>query len=78
LLATVPLWIETVGLFHYIGVEILVWVIYGLAFNLRDGHGWPRVVRAWPPTSASARYAFGLAAAFHVSSNLWVCLGARR
>lgn len=72
-LASVPLWIESVGLFHYIGVEILIWVIYGLAFNLlmgtaglvSFGHG------AYFGVGA---YAFGLAQ-FHLSSNLWVSLG---
>ena len=33
-LATVPLWINTIGLYPYIGVEILIWAIYALAFNL--------------------------------------------
>jgi branched-chain amino acid transport system permease protein len=71
-LATVPLWIESVGLFQYIGVEILIWIIYGLAFNLlmgtaglvSFGHG------AYFGVGA---YAFGLAQ-FHLSSNLWVSL----
>jgi len=71
-LGTVPLWIESVGLFQYIGVEILIWVIYGLAFNLlmgtaglvSFGHG------AYFGVGA---YAFGLAQ-FHLSSNLWVSL----
>src|SRR5262245_20466208 len=71
-LASVPLWIESVGLFHYIGVEILVWVIYALAFNLllgtaglvSFGHG------AYFGVGA---YAFGLAQ-FNLSGNLWVCL----
>ena len=34
LFATVPLWIDMVGLYPYIGVEILIWAIYALAFNL--------------------------------------------
>jgi branched-chain amino acid transport system permease protein len=72
LLATVPLWIEAVGLFHYIGVEILIWAIYGLAFNLlmgtagliSFGHG------AYFGIGA---YAFGLAQ-FNLASGLWACL----
>jgi branched-chain amino acid transport system permease protein len=74
LLATVPLWIETVGLFHYIGVEILVWVIYGLAFNLLMGTA-GLVSFGHGAYFGIGAYAFGLAQ-FHVSSNLWVCLGA--
>jgi branched-chain amino acid transport system permease protein len=72
LLATVPWWIQSVGLFHYIGVEILIWAIFGLAFNLllgtaglaSFGHG------AYFGIGA---YAFGLAQ-FNLSSSLWVCL----
>jgi branched-chain amino acid transport system permease protein len=33
-LATVPLWINAIGLYPYIGVEIVIWSIYALAFNL--------------------------------------------
>lgn len=72
LLATVPLWISKVGLYPYIGVEILIWSIYALAFNLvlgtaglpSFGHG------AFFGVGA---YAFGLTQ-FNVGSNLWVCL----
>ena len=71
-LATVPLWIERAGLYPYLGVEILIWSIYALAFNLvmgtaglvSFGHG------AYFGVGA---YAFGLAQ-FNLSTNLWVCL----
>src|SRR5258708_16761459 len=33
-LATVPLWIARVGLYPYLGIEILIWSFYALAFNL--------------------------------------------
>jgi branched-chain amino acid transport system permease protein len=73
LLASVPLWIGKVGLYPYIGVEILIWSIYALAFNLvlgtaglpSFGHG------AYFGVGA---YAFGLAQ-FHLAYNLWICLG---
>lgn len=73
LLATVPLWISKIGLYPYIGVEILIWAIYALAFNLvlgtaglpSFGHG------AYFGIGA---YAFGLAQ-FDLVSNLWLCLG---
>jgi hypothetical protein len=38
LLASLPLWIEKVGLYQYLGVEILIWATYALAFNLVLGH----------------------------------------
>jgi branched-chain amino acid transport system permease protein len=73
-LATVPLWISKVGLYPYLGVEILTWSMYALAFNLvlgtsglpSFGHG------AYFGVGA---YAFGLCQ-FHLLANLWVCLGA--
>ena len=72
-LASVPLWIERAGLHAYLGVEILIWSIYALAFNLllgtagliSFGHG------AYFGVGA---YAFGLAQ-FNLSGNLWICLG---
>jgi len=36
--ASVPLWIERVGLYQYLGVEILIFATYALAFNLVLGH----------------------------------------
>jgi branched-chain amino acid transport system permease protein len=73
ILASVPLWLERAGLHAYLGVEILIWSIYALAFNLllgtaglvSFGHG------AYFGVGA---YAFGLAQ-FNLSGNLWVCLG---
>ena len=72
-LATLPFWIQRVGLYPYLGVEILIWSIYALAFNLllgtaglvSFGHG------AYFGVGA---YAFGLAQ-FNLSGNLWICLG---
>ena len=46
-LATVPLWIARVGLYPYLGIEILIWSLYALAFNLVLGHGRTAVVRSW-------------------------------
>ena len=71
-LATVPLWIARVGLYPYLGIEILIWSLYALAFNLvlgtaglpSFGHG------AYFGIGA---YAFGLCQ-FNVVANLWVCL----
>src|SRR5262245_338211 len=71
-LATVPLWISKVGLYPYLGVEILIWSMYALAFNLvlgtaglpSFGHG------AYFGVGA---YAFGLCQ-FNLAPNLWICL----
>ena len=73
-LATVPLWIARAGLYPYLGIEILIWSLYALAFNLvlctaglpSFGHG------AYFGIGA---YAFGLCQ-FNVIANLWVCLAA--
>ncbi|MFL4974336.1 MAG: branched-chain amino acid ABC transporter permease, partial [Microvirga sp.] len=73
-LATVPLWITRVGLYPYLGVEILIWSLYALAFNLllgtaglpSFGHG------AYFGVGA---YAFGLFG-LNVAQNLWLCLAA--
>ncbi len=69
-LATVPLWIARVGLYPYLGIEILIWSLYALAFNLvlgtaglpSFGHG------AYFGIGA---YAFGLCQ-FNLVANLWV------
>jgi branched-chain amino acid transport system permease protein len=71
-LATIPLWISKIGLYPYLGIEILIWSIYALSFNLvlgtaglpSFGHG------AYFGIGA---YAFGLAQ-LNASSSLWICL----
>jgi branched-chain amino acid transport system permease protein len=71
---TLPLWIKAVGLYPYLGVEVMIWVIYALGFNLllgtaglpSFGHG------AYFGVGA---YAFGLTQ-LNFSSSLAVCLGA--
>ena len=37
-LATLPLWIPRVGLYPYLGVEVLIWMIYAMGFNLLLGY----------------------------------------
>ena len=37
-LGTLPLWVEPVGLYQYLGIEIAIWMIYGLGFNLLLGY----------------------------------------
>jgi branched-chain amino acid transport system permease protein len=71
-LATVPLWISTIGLYPYIGVEILIWSTYALAFNLVLGtSGLPSFGHG--AFFGVGAYAFGLTQ-FNVAANLWVCL----
>src|SRR4051812_38932952 len=73
-LATVPLWITRIGLYPYLGIEILIWSLYALGFNLvlgtaglpSFGHG------AYFGIGA---YAFGLCQ-FDIVANLWICLTA--
>jgi len=71
-LATVPLWINAIGLYPYIGVEIVIWSIYALAFNLVLGtSGLPSFGHG--AFFGIGAYAFGLTQ-FNVAANLWVCL----
>jgi len=71
---TLPFWIKAVGLYPYLGVEVMIWVIYALGFNLllgtaglpSFGHG------AYFGVGA---YAFGLTQ-LHFSSGLWTSLAA--
>jgi len=72
--ATVPLWIERVGLYQYLGVEILIFATYALAYNLVLGHsGLPSFGHG--AFFGIGAYAFGLAQ-FNLVAELWVCLAA--
>ena len=67
-----PLWVTTVGLYPYIGVEILIWSMYALAFNLVLGtSGLPSFGHG--AFFGIGAYAFGLTQ-FNIGANLWVCL----
>jgi branched-chain amino acid transport system permease protein len=71
---TLPFWIGRIGLYPYLGVEVMVWIIFGLGFNLLLGYG------GLPSFGHGAyfgvgAYAFGLAQ-FHLHPNLWACLAA--
>jgi branched-chain amino acid transport system permease protein len=72
--ATVPLWIEKVGLYQYLGVEILIFATYALAYNLVLGHsGLPSFGHG--AFFGLGAYGFGLAQ-FNLATDLWLCLGA--
>lgn len=38
-LLSLPLWIAPIGLYQYIGIEIAIWIIFALGFNLLFGYG---------------------------------------
>ena len=72
LFASLPLWIGKVGLYPYLGVEVMIWVIYALGFNLLLGYaGLPSFGHG--AFFGVGAYAFGLSQ-FNISSSLWVCL----
>jgi branched-chain amino acid transport system permease protein len=69
---TLPLWIERVGLYGYLGVEILIWCIYALGFNLLLGYaGLPSFGHG--AFFGIGAYAMGLAQ-LGLTSNLWLGL----
>ena len=74
LFESLPFWIKGVGLYPYLGVEVMIWVVYALGFNLVLGYG------GLPSFGHGAffgvgAYAFGLAQ-LHLAPNLWLCLAA--
>ena len=74
LFASLPLWIGAVGLYPYLGVEILIWALYALSFNLLLGYtGLPSFGHG--AYFGIGAYAFGLAQ-FNIAANLWICLAA--
>src|SRR5260370_35180188 len=73
-LATVRLWIARVGLYPYLGIDILIWSLYALAFNLVLGTaGLPSFGHG--AFFGIGAYAFGLCQ-FNLAANLWACLAA--
>ena len=72
LFGTMPLWIEAVGLYQYIGLEIMIWVIFALGYNLLLGYaGLPSFGHG--AFLGIGAYAFGLTQ-FNLMENLWVSL----
>jgi branched-chain amino acid transport system permease protein len=74
LLATTPLWLGKVGLYPYLALEIMIWMIYALGYNLLLGYG------GLPSFGHGAyfgvgAYGFGLAQKWWVA-NLWLDLAA--
>ena len=69
---TLPFWIESVGLYPYLGLEIVIWIIFAMGFNLLLGQtGLPSFAHG--AFLGIGAYAFGLAQ-FEIWANLWFCL----
>jgi branched-chain amino acid transport system permease protein len=67
--ATLPFWIKGVGLYPYLGVEVMIWIIYALGFNLLLGYaGLPSFGHG--AYFGVGAYAFGLAQ-LHGGLGLW-------
>jgi len=69
ILATAPLWLGTIGLYQYLGIEIAIWMIYALGFNLLFGYGGLHSFGHGAYLGIGA-YAFGLFQ-HHVGVSLW-------
>ena len=73
-LLTTPLWIKEIGLYQYIAVEIVIWALFALSYNLLLGQaGLPSFGHG--AFFGVGAYAFGLTLKF-VAPNLWLGLGA--
>ena len=71
-LVTLPMWIGGVGLYQYLGIEVAIWIIYALGFNLLLGSaGLPSFGHG--AFLGVGAYAFGLTQ-FHIVESLWVGL----
>jgi branched-chain amino acid transport system permease protein len=70
ILLTMPLWSKSVGLYQYLGVEIVIWMIFALGFNLLLGYtGLPSFGHG--AYFGVGAYAFGLFN-LNVSSIVWL------
>ena len=73
-LLSLPLWIKSVGLYQYLGVEILIWMIFALGFNLLLGYtGLPSFGHG--AYFGIGAYAFGLFQ-HNLAENVWLGLAA--
>ena len=69
---TLPLWIESVGLYQYLGAEVLIWCVFALGFNLLLGYtGLPSFGHG--AYFGIGAYALGLTQR-HLVANLWIGL----
>ncbi len=72
ILVSLPFWVEGVGLYQYLGVEIVIWMIFALGFNLLLGYtGLPSFGHG--AYFGLGAYAFGLTQ-IHLTESLWLGL----
>ena len=72
--ASMPLWTRRVGLYDYLALEILIWSLFAMSYNLMLGYtGLPSFGHA--AFFGIGGYAFGLLQ-LKVYPNLWACLAA--
>jgi branched-chain amino acid transport system permease protein len=71
---TAPLWLRTVGLHQYLGIEVAIWMLYALGFNLLFGYAGLHSFGHGAFLGVGA-YAFGLFQ-HHVAVSLWGGLAA--
>jgi branched-chain amino acid transport system permease protein len=72
LLATAPLWLTKVGLYQYLALEIMIWMLFALGYNLLLGYaGLPSFGHG--AYFGIGAYAFGLLE-LRVLPNLWLDL----
>ena len=72
LLASYPLWAEHVGLYQYLGIEVAIWMLYALGYNLLLGYtGLPAFGQG--AFFGVGAYAYGLCH-LHVSQSPLFCL----
>lgn len=60
ILVTAPMWLNKVGLYQYVAVEIVIWMIFALAHNLLLGQGGMPSRSVMAPISAWVPMLFGL------------------
>ena len=69
LFGTLPFWIGAIGLYPYLGIEVLIWCIFALGFNVLLGYtGLPSFGHG--AYFGIGAYAMGLAQ-FNLVPNLW-------
>jgi branched-chain amino acid transport system permease protein len=73
-LATAPLWLGPIGLYQYLGIEMAIWMIFALGFNLLFGYTGLHSFGHGAYLGIGA-YAFGLFQQ-NVAVSLWGGLGA--
>ena len=71
-LVSLPFWIDSVGLYQYLGVEIVIWMVFALGFNLLLGYtGLPSFGHG--AYFGIGAYAFGLSQ-LHFTESVWLGL----